>query len=319
MPPFVLRSSYFALPSLLEPDGEMIIIGTRWSYYELYSYLIDNYPDKIDYYIRGAYNDEGKFYFPERFNEEKLKELKEYHGSYIFSAFYLNDPVDEDSALIKESQIRYYGENEEKALPKNLNIFSMCDPAVSQQTRADYSTIVTVGIDHEDNWYVLDINRDKYTVGELVNQLFATYSKWEPIGMSIEVIGQAQGLMSPIRDEEEKRAREGKPIYLPLTEIKSRPQYRKELRIRSVLQPRFERGKVFIRADMEDLKEELLKFPKSKHDDIIDPLTDLDEIGFLAEKKEEEKKDGENSMPRTKLRPVFLDKNDYDPVMGEYY
>lgn len=264
--------------SLLDYDGEMIIIGTRWSYYELYSWILDKYPGEIDVYIRGAYNDDKSLYFPELLNEEKLAELRGLQGSYVFSSFYLNDPVDESSALIKRSQIKYWGEKEDTYLPKNLTIFALCDPAVSQEAAADDSTILVVGVDPENNWYVLEVRSGQWTVHQLIEELFATHSQWKPITMSIEVIGQSQGLMTPIHDEENIRNH-----YLPLVEIKTRGQITKQIRIRSVLQPRFERGKVFLKRDMYELEEQLLKFPRSKRDDMIDALTDMEEIAFAPE------------------------------------
>lgn len=304
--------------SLLDYDGEMVVIGTRWSYFELYSWMLEQLGEKVDSYIRGAYKSDGSLYFPEVLNEEKLRELRSIQGSFTFSSFYLNNPVDEETAIIKQHQVRYYGEREEKALPKNLSIFSVCDPAVSQEEGADYSSIVTVGIDYDDNWYVLEVFRGQWTVGELVLNLFFTFLKWKPITMSIEIIGQAQALMNPIYAEEEKRAKDGKPVYLPLVEIKSRPPYTKEMRIRSVLQPRFERGKIFIRRDMTDLEEELLRFPKSAHDDIIDPLTDLEEIGFTPNKEATDEKQ-DTFETQTKLRPIVATGKVTDEVMGEHY
>ena len=73
--------------SLLDYDGEMLIIGTRWSYYELYSWIQEKFGEEIDVYIRGAYKDDGSLYFPELLSEEKLTELKGLQGSYIFSSF----------------------------------------------------------------------------------------------------------------------------------------------------------------------------------------------------------------------------------------
>jgi phage terminase large subunit-like protein len=264
--------------SLLEPGGEMLLLGTRWAYYELYQYILDKMMDKVDILKKSIYNPDGTFYFPERFSDAVIKDLKILHGAYSFSAFYLNDPVDDDAAIIKQSMIKYYGENEEVKLPKVLNIFSLSDPAVSQSTEADYSVILTVGIDSENNWYVLEIKREKYTTGEYIEELFIVFKKWSPITMSIEVIGQAQGIMESIRNAEESKG-----IFLPLFEIKARPQITKEMRIRSVLQPRFENKKVYIKREMDELEFELLKFPVAPHDDIIDALTDTEEIGFVPD------------------------------------
>lgn len=266
--------------SLLDYDGEMIIIGTRWSYYELYSWILDKFTDQVDVFIRGAYHEDGSLYFPELLNEKKLKELRALQGSYVFSAFYLNDPVDEDSALIKKEMIKYHGKGEETPTPTNLEIFAMCDPAVSQKETADESSITIVGVDAKNNWYVLETRHGQWTVGQLIQELFAVHRDWQPTTMSIEVIGQAQGLMTPIHDEEDRRN-----VYLPLVEITVRDRVRKEMRIRSVLQPRFERGKIYIKRDQVDLEEQLLKFPRSKRDDMIDSLADMDEICFTPDEE----------------------------------
>jgi phage terminase large subunit-like protein len=271
--------------SLLEPSGKMLIVGTRWSYYELYAYLEDEYKDQVDFYIRGAKNPDGTFYFPERFNEEKLKELKKLHGSYIFSCFYENSPIDEDNCIIKESQILYWTDNDDeineitKKIPSNLAMFSACDPAVSQESLADSSGFISVGVDSEGNWWIKQADREKITTGELIQRLFQQFETYNPITMSIEVIGQAQNILSPIRDEERARNK-----FLPLSEIKVLPQVTKAARIRSILQPRFENGKIYIHKDMTELKDQLLRFPKAKHDDLIDALSQIETIAFEARK-----------------------------------
>jgi phage terminase large subunit-like protein len=297
--------------SLLDYDGEMIIIGTRWSYYELYSWIIEKYPNSIDTYIRGAYRADGSLYFPELLDEKKLNELKGLQGSYVFSAFYLNDPVDEDSALIKRSQVKYYGPGEAQKVPGTLNVFAVCDPAVSQAATADYSCILVIGVDPLNDWYVLNVWREKCTVGELIEQLFITKHTWAPVTISLETIGQAQGMMTPIHDEENRRN-----DYLPLYEINSRPDIKKEMRIRSVLQPRFERGKIFIKREDFELEDEILKFPRGKHDDMIDAMTDMDEIAFQPEPPKDEELKANNYFEQ-KLKELQGDKNSGDSFMGD--
>lgn len=305
--------------SLLDRDGDMIIIGTRWSYYELYSYILKNLTNEVDYYIRGAYNKDGSLYFPEELSTDKLKELKKLHGSYAFSAFYLNNPVDSDSSIIKHSDLKYF--TYDRSLKGRMNIFSMVDPAVSQAAKADYSVIITVGVTANNDWFILDIRREKFTVGELINEMFDVHSTWKPINMSIEVIGLAQGLTDSIHNEEDHRG-----VYLPLIEIKTRNNMNKQQRIRSILQPRFERKKVFIREDLEHrdiFEEELLTFPKAAHDDIIDPLTDLEDIGFAPDMKDLGGAEPESPMELRLQKKVQALQNPvsdvYDLTMGEYW
>jgi phage terminase large subunit-like protein len=256
--------------SLLEPNGKMLLIGTRWAYFELYSYLQDNMRSEVDFYIRGAHNPDGSLYFPERFSETKLKELKKLHGSYIYSCFYNNEPIDEEEAIIKKSQIRYY-----ETAPDGLNVFSACDPAISQGGLADQSAYVTVGVASTGDWYVLEARQEKSTVSEMIESLFIQNNQWRPLTSCIETIGQAQGLLEPIHNEEERRK-----IYLPLLEIKALPQVTKEMRIRSILQPRFERGSVYIKRDMVELEDQLLKFPRAKKDDLVDALSMIESIAY---------------------------------------
>lgn len=302
--------------SLLDRDGEMIIIGTRWAYYELYQHILDTLTDEVDVYIKSAYNEDGSLYFPEELSHKKLQELKKLHGSYVFSAFYLNNPVDMDSAIIKQSMLQYF-----KNTPRLMNIFSLCDPAVSQSTKADYSTVIVVGITVNNDWFILEVRRGKWTVGELINNLFSVQSDWQLTGQSVEVIGVGAGLEESIQAEEDRRN-----IYLPITYIKSRNNIQKDQRIRSVLQPRFERGKIYIKEDMlgrVELEEELLNFPRARHDDIIDPLSDLDEIGFAPTPDQAFEKEPDSQLER-KMRVKMKqlqnpDQEKYDEEMGEYY
>ena len=295
--------------SLLDYDGEMLIIGTRWSYYELYSWILKKFGEQVDVYIKGAYKEDGSLYFPELLDAAKLKELRGLQGSYVFSSFYLNNPVDEESALIKKSQIKYW-----ETLPKRLNIFAMCDPAVSQSIGADESSITIAGVDWENNWYVLEVRHGIWTVGQLIENLFAVFKDWSPLTMTIEVIGQGQMLLEAVYNEENTRN-----IYLPLVEIKSRPRITKEMRIRAVLQPRFERGKIYIKEGMFDLEEQLLRFPRSQRDDIIDSLADLEEITFAPERAAAPTETTSNYFEELLKKHARGDTGSKDEIMGEFY
>jgi len=84
------------------------------------------------------------------------------------------------------------------------------------------------------------------------------------------------------------------------------------------LQPRFENGKIFIKKDMDNLEEELIHFPKSRHDDLIDSLADVSEIGFAPGKKEKKGSEPKSNLER-RLQEQFRRKKVYvDPVLGEF-
>lgn len=308
--------------SLLDPEGTGVIIGTRWSHFELYQYILDELQDEVDIFVRTAYNEDGTPYYPELLSEKNLRQLRKLEGSYTFSAFYLNDPVDEATSLIKRSEIHYWGgecpcgQTHRRPIRGELSVFVTCDPAFSQSSRADYSGIATVGIDNANSWWVLETAHGKWRTDELIDRLFDTYKRWKPDAMSLEAMSSAQGILQPIHNESDKRN-----VYLPIREIKSKVVANKPARFRAILQPRFQQTKVFVNPSQVELVDELTRYPRSKHDDLLDALTDVAEIGFPPDRTldiEEPRPVTMEEKIQAKLNSLEDDIYD-DPVFGDYW
>lgn len=113
--------------SLLEPDGELIIIGTRYHYSDLYGYLMEREPENFEMMILPAILDEdavryinlrfpdlpylyeiGSLLFPERLDEAFLEEQRRAQGTYLFNCQYMLDPVSREDAEFQREWIRYY-------------------------------------------------------------------------------------------------------------------------------------------------------------------------------------------------------------------
>lgn len=309
--------------SLLDPDGTGVIIGTRWSYFELYQHILDELQDEVDIFIRTAYNDDGTPYYPELLPQKKLHELRKLEGSYTFSAFYLNNPVDEERTLIKRSEIHYWGEEcpcglvHKRPQRGELSVFVSCDPAFSQSNQADYSAIAVVGVDNTNSWWVLETQHGKWRTNELIDRLFATYDRWTPDAMSLEAMSAAIGILQPMHAEMDKRNK-----YLPIREIKSKGVASKQGRLRSVLQPRFQQTKVFVNAKQEELVDELTRYPQSKHDDLLDALADISEIAFPPDRvlDIDEPKEPVTMEERIQAQHRRLEDDIYDdPIFGDWW
>ena len=67
------------------------IIGTKWSVYDLYSYIIDNDPS-VDVEIRSIIED-GNIIWPEKITHEKIDQLMKEYGS-LFYLLYMNTAAD---------------------------------------------------------------------------------------------------------------------------------------------------------------------------------------------------------------------------------
>jgi len=282
------------------PEGHkrVILIGTTWHWDDLYSWLQD--PDtgvlqdfavlKLPAY-EGEWG-EGNLLFPTRLNWKVLDELKRSQGNAHFSAQYMLNPIPTEDQLFK-GPFKRYEQTDLNGVP--LRHFIAVDPALSEEKYADYSAMVCVGVDKNNTWYIRDIWREKVQPNRLIDQIFYWYEKWKPISIGLETVAYQRMLSYQINDEMKKRG-----VYIPIKELKHRDMS-KEDRIRG-LQPRYEIGTVFhpertAVQQIEYLEDELLRFPRSAHDDISDALASILELSFPVRVKEEDKHVRRNVYP----------------------
>lgn len=248
--------------SLLEPGGLHLIIGTRYHMADLYGELID--VGAFDTLIRPAKNEDGTLYFPARLTQEFLDEQKKSQGSYIFSCQYMLRPIDDSNSVFKKNDIKYYTDK-----PDVVAKYIMIDLAISQKETADYFVVLCAGVDRDKKIYVLDYERKRCLPKQQIDAIFNMYAKHHndecPVkAVGIETVAFQKAMMYFVKDEMKRRA-----IYMPLKELKAdRDKFR---RVQS-LQPLFENNEVFIRTSHTELEQELLEFPLSRHDDIVDSL-----------------------------------------------
>lgn len=271
--------------NLLEPTGEMIILGTRWDDRDLYGYIMD--PDNgvrsdFDFFIKEAYTgnletDDGfQALYPEKFKRKHLLKLREQQGPYFFNAQYMNDPVARDDATFKTEWFKEYDPSDMRGKP--LNFFIAVDPAISLEREADFSAIVTVGVDEDGYVYVVDIERLKVKPNELIDTIFAKWRLYGPVLIGIEEVGFQKTLQYTMSERMQQTGQ-----YLPIRPIK--PNNRtKDQRIRG-LQPLYANGRILHSKHVKNIKaleDELIRFPRGKHDDTVDALSYLLDFIFPA-------------------------------------
>ena len=157
----------------------------------------------------------------------------------------------------------------------------MVDPAISLEKDADYTAVVTVGMDQFQNIYVKNIVRKRMTPDELIKILFELNEQYHPQEIAVEDVAYQKALQYYITQEMNR-----KQIYLPITQVK--PANRsKDQRIKG-LQPLYSNGKIFhakIVANIQQLEDELLRFPRGKHDDVVDALSYALDIIYAPNRK----------------------------------
>lgn len=178
--------------------------------------------------------------------------------------------ISPDSQRFKREYFRHY----EKQPPlRELNVYTTVDLAVSQKVNADYSAIVTVGVNSSGHWFVLDVEYGRYDPTMTIDAIFSAVQKWRPLTVGIEIVAYQAALQHFLEKEMPKRG-----IFFRIQPL--RAEKKKELRI-DAIQPRFAVGTVWFRSGaawLDQMEAELLAYPHGAHDDIIDALAYVEQV-----------------------------------------
>ena len=299
------------IPSLSD-DGKVVMIGTVISE-DCFLYWIKNSKAwNVLWY--SIWDDDEESLWPERFPHERILQIKEEFASIGnlngFYQEYMNIAQSPDNAPFKPEWIHLHHndfeirngqgclvkkvDDEEKIIP--VDVYTGVDPASSLSVRADYFVIATIGVDHENNKYVIDIFRNRISPSEQPQRIIDTYVKYKPRRMKIETTGYQEALRVGVRDLMKEKG-----LYIPGIEKGVKPRTRKSERLLSMV-PMFARNQFYFRPEDIKPQQEFLSYPRGKHDDVMDAIwTALDGCKpcRIKEYSEENKK--------TKKKKKFLD------------
>lgn len=283
--------------SLLDPGAPCAVIGTRWDDDDAYQEIMDTQADDFNFITRKAEADDGTEFYPKRLPQKILKRFRAIQGAYIYSCQYLNNPVDNATSTFKREQFKYIKKDELADIP--INWYGIVDPSYTKPgtsgVQSDYAVLMIAGMGPRREIYVRHIHRAKMSYSEIIDKMYEIDSAFTPLRWSLEVIG-TKTLEHDLERAQEKAGLEGRK-RLRVSLVRSRPNA-KEDRIRA-LSPHYERGDAYHVLECPEIKvleAELLRFPKSKNDDVSDTLSDILNIGSpprgdaLDEKRSQKRK-----------------------------
>lgn len=257
--------SYKLMSAILEPTGQTVVVGTRWSYMDLYEWIMSHEQANFDVMVESAEREDGSLFFPSRLTKKYLDTQKARLGSMTFAMQYQNQVVNDETATFKRSWLGgcYYelGQN-----PKFHDAILIIDPAISAEKGADFSAFIVLQMDGNGDIWVIEANRHKLEAHQIVEKIFDYIGKHRIGKIAIETNVFQKFLKFALKQEMGKRK-----VFIPVMEVKASTKSTKEYRI-SGLAAGFEAGQIKIRKDMTDLIDEYLRYPKSPHDDLLDAL-----------------------------------------------
>lgn len=285
------------------PKSRVRLIGTRWHFDDLYSRIIKKEMSRrrrqkengeklkpryliyhrqvVEKVYEGGEEIVGKSgvlpIWPERYSVEDVQDIRDEVGSYIFSCQFMNNPLPEEDAVFKLSDINvvdYYDIPEEEKL---VNFMSV-DMAVDETEKGDYTVLTVASFDDLGRMYVRQILRAKMLPSDILDNIGILNKKWQCKRVGIETTAFQKMLYKVYKTWAIQRG-----FNIPWKEME-RGKTSKVKRILA-LQPRTERGDFYVEENIkniEELIEEMTTFPRSIHDDILDTLADIEQLSFSS-------------------------------------
>lgn len=299
-----VRAQYSQLASIEGTEAVQWAVGTRYHPLDLYAEMmeisVDQYNEegeiistkplyeKFERQVESIGDGTGEFIWPRQqrkdgkwfgFNKEVLaRKRAQYLDKTQFRAQYYNDPNDVSDAPIDPDSFQYYDESHIRMKDgkwhykdRKLNVFAAVDFAYTTGKRSDYTTITVVGIDHEMNYYVLELDRFKTDkISEYFERILRAYEKWQFRKIRCEITAAQSVIVNDLKNSYIK------PYGLPLAVEEFKPTRHagtKEERVHATLQPRYDNRQIWhYRGGNTQLLEEELVSRNPPHDDMKDCL-----------------------------------------------
>lgn len=221
-----------------------------------------------------------KTLWPARLPAEGLLAIAEdpLQGWAVLSSQYLMNPIPDNAGLVEsQDQIVWVPQKDMRGLYAYLNLHITVDlagmePSTNKLADNDFTVINLHGFGHDGTLFILSILRGRYTPFEVIDLLFNLFAIHpRVVDVKVEKEAHARVLLPFLKREMAKRQK-----WLPIVEIRRDNRTSKQQRIKG-LQPWFRNGSIKF-ADGQASKlaiiNEIMRFPKYAHDDILDTIAD---------------------------------------------
>ena len=201
----------------------------------------------------------GEALHPGREPLKVLEGLRHAIGAYDFAGQYQQDPAPREGGLVHTDHFP-------RQSPENVRfdmVVQSWDTAHKTGELNDYSVCTTWGRTPERRYHLLDVFRAKLVFPQLVARVQSLYVQYNPDTILVEDSASGSSLIQSLRQHSS----------LPIKAI--RPEGDKVTRL-NVLTGIIESGHVILPPEapwIDDFLLEITRFPRAKHDDQIDSLT----------------------------------------------
>lgn len=267
-----VKKHFALLTPLLEPDGEIEVIGTKWDEADVYSFIETCIPKEC-FSLKKAIADDGTNLFPEKYTKEFLADAKFKMGSYLYNLNYQNTATSPEDMVFKTEWLKRCLWHE-PSFPLMESYYITVDPAISEARNADYSALVVCGVDRNDVWYIVEAINAHLSPTEIINKTFELADRWKPVKVGIEVVAYQKVLKNWVEREMQHRS-----SYFLVDELK--PGQRSKAKRIEGLFARVENAALRWRPGYDLITDQFRRHRPDReqsHDDLIDALAYMPDV-----------------------------------------
>ena len=299
-----VRAFYSQLSSIESTGAKEWAVGTRYHPGDLYkdmmemteSYYDEETEEDVEKEVYEVFERvveiDGEFLWPKQRRKDgktfgfDQKELARKKAKYLditqFYAQYYNNPNAVETQLFDRSRFSYYDKDKVENFSgawyfgdKLLHVYAAMDFAYTITNNSDYTVIAVVGVDEDNNYYVLDIDRFKTNkISVMYDRAEAVFRKWRFKKMRCEVVAAQRLIVTQFKDYMRSQN-----IMFTIDEYNPPRNMNKAERIASILEPRYNNNQIwhYKGGNCQTLEEELI-MNNPEHDDVKDAVAACVEI-----------------------------------------
>ena len=182
---------FSSLSNMMKNDAYLSVVGTRFSYNDLYSLLME--PERgyqISEWKAFMDDDYSIPLWPERYSKENLLSKRREIGEFAFSREFMCQPIDDSTSIFPSDLVKGCIDTRitfESELDPDARYIIAQDFSIGTKTSSDYSVIIVLKDDLKGSLTIVDMWRENQVdYKEQIDALLELYNKFKPIKIFVE-------------------------------------------------------------------------------------------------------------------------------------